>query len=130
MLKTCLGTVLGILIAVGILFGGCMFFAAGVITHIPKDLDATSTTKSATPANGVITKAHFESIQEGMSYEDAVKIIGRAGEENASSTMPGVRGVMPSVQIKMYSWINPDGSNMNASFQNDRLTTKAQFGLK
>jgi hypothetical protein len=30
----------------------------------------------------------------------------------------------------MYAWQNADGSNMNAMFQNDRLISKAQFGLR
>jgi TM2 domain-containing membrane protein YozV len=29
----------------------------------------------------------------------------------------------------MYSWKNPDGSNMSAMFQNGELVSKAQFGL-
>ena len=30
----------------------------------------------------------------------------------------------------MYVWQNSDASNMNATFQNDRLFTKAQLYLK
>lgn len=29
----------------------------------------------------------------------------------------------------MYSWVNFDGSNANAMFQNGELVMKAQFGL-
>jgi hypothetical protein len=31
---------------------------------------------------------------------------------------------------EMYSWTNSDGSNMNVMLQNDRVVSKAQFGLK
>jgi hypothetical protein len=30
----------------------------------------------------------------------------------------------------MYSWQNDDASNMNAIIQNNKLKSKAQFGLK
>jgi hypothetical protein len=65
-----------------------------------------------------------------MSYSQVVFIIGEGGTESSSSTMEGVPGVMPSITTKLYMWQNSDGSNMNAIFQNDKLTTKAQFGLK
>jgi hypothetical protein len=65
-----------------------------------------------------------------MSYAQVIRIIGFDGEEMASSNMAGVPGVMEGLSTKMYSWQNSDGTNMNATFQNDRLVAKAQFGLK
>lgn len=50
-------------------------------------------------------------------------MIGSPGEEAARSSLAGYTTVM-------YSWKNANGSNMNAMFQNDRLVTKAQFGLR
>ena len=88
-----------------------------------------------TPACGQIgglkkvTKAKYNAIEDGMSYAKVVSIIGCQGEEISSTTMPGIPGVMPQMTTKMYSWINFDGSNMNAMFQNDMLMNKAQFGL-
>jgi hypothetical protein len=70
----------------------------------------------------VVTKAEFDALREGMSYEDAVHIIGASGELQSSSEIVGYRTMM-------YSWMNSNGSNMNAMFQNGRLVTKAQFGL-
>ena len=77
-----------------------------------------------------VTKANYDAINEGMSYAEVVRIIGSDGEEMASSKVEGVPGVIPSISTKMYSWQNSGGSNMNAMFQNDKLITKAQFGLK
>ena len=37
---------------------------------------------------------------------------------------------MAGVSSVMYQWVNADGSNMNAMFQNDRLVSKAQMGLE
>lgn len=78
----------------------------------------------------VVTMDEYRQLKNGISYDEAVRIIGSAGEEMSSNTIDGVPGVMPSVTTIMYSWQNDDASNMNAMFQNDKLTTKAQFGLK
>jgi hypothetical protein len=65
-----------------------------------------------------------------MSHREVIRIIGTEGEESASGHFDGAPGVIPSVTTKIYSWANRGGSNMNAMFQNDKLVTKAQFGLK
>jgi hypothetical protein len=70
----------------------------------------------------VVTKAEFDRIKEGMTYEDVVKIIGASGEQQSSSDIAGYKTVM-------YSWMNSNGSNMNAMFQNGKLVQRAQFGL-
>ena len=71
----------------------------------------------------VVTMAEYSRIQDGMSYEQARGIIGATGEEQSRSEIAGFTTVM-------YSWMNSNGSNMNAMFQNDALVQKAQFGLK
>jgi hypothetical protein len=77
-------------------------------------------------ANGLfrptVTMAEFERLETGIDYEEAVRIIGAPGEEISRSELLGTSTVM-------YSWKNAGMSNMNAMFQNDRLITKAQFGL-
>lgn len=70
----------------------------------------------------VVTKAEYDRIMEGMSYSQVRQIIGAPGEEQSRSDLAGFSTVM-------YSWMNANGSNMNAMFQNDALVTKAQFGL-
>jgi hypothetical protein len=71
----------------------------------------------------VVTRADYESIQTGMGYQQVRSIIGTEGVELSRSDLAGYTTVM-------YSWKNPNGSNMNAMFQNGRLVTKAQFGLR
>jgi hypothetical protein len=78
----------------------------------------------------VVTKAHYDRIQKGMSYRQVVAVIGAEGEEVSRNELEGVPGVMESVETVMYQWQNGNGSNMNAMFQNDKLMQKAQFGLK
>jgi hypothetical protein len=70
----------------------------------------------------VVTRAEYGRLQEGMTYEEAVEIIGVRGDELSRSDLAGITTVM-------YSWVNDNGSNMNAMFQNNKLVTKAQFGL-
>ena len=73
--------------------------------------------------SNVVTMAEFNQIQTGMSYEQVVKIIGAPGEEMSRVDLAGYLTIM-------YGWNNPNGSNMNAMFQNGFLISKAQFGLK
>lgn len=70
----------------------------------------------------VATRAEYSQLREGMTYEEAVRIIGARGDELSRSDLAGITTVM-------YSWVNDNGSNMNAMFQNNKLVTKAQFGL-
>ena len=77
----------------------------------------------------IVDKFEYDSIQQGMPYAEVTEIIGAEGEELSSVYTQGVPGVMESITTIMYMWQNADGSNMNAMFQNDKLVTKAQFGL-
>jgi len=70
----------------------------------------------------VVTKAEYDRIEEGMTYEDVEETIGTPGEELSRSNIVGY-------STAIYGWANPNGSNMNAMFQNGRLVNKAQFGL-
>ena len=80
-------------------------------------------------SESVVTRSEYGQIQNGMTYQQVVEIIGVPGEEVSSNEMLGVPGVMDPIETVMYMWSNPDGSNMNAMFQNDALMQKAQFGL-
>ena len=69
-----------------------------------------------------VTISKYNQITEGMSYGEVKSIMGSPGEELSRSNVAGYVTVM-------YAWKNPDGSNMNAMFQNDKLISKAQAGL-
>jgi hypothetical protein len=89
------------------------------------------TTVSLTPGavtgsySGGVTLSQFNQLTEGMSYAEAVSVLGRPGTEQSRSSLAGTTTVM-------YGWDGGGsiGANMNAMFQNDRLITKAQFGLR
>ena len=82
---------------------------------------ADSNIVSFTPG---VTMENYKRLKTGMTYKQAVEILGEEGEEISSSDLGDIRTVM-------YMWKGYSlGANMNAMFQNDRLQTKAQFGLK
>lgn len=71
------------------------------------------------------TLAEFSSLQHGMSYQRVAGLIGCNGTEMSSVELAGYKTVM-------FMWTGSDGfgANMNAMFQNDKMVSKAQFGLK
>jgi hypothetical protein len=85
-------------------------------------LSLRGSNEQRTEEHSAITKAKYDSIQTGMSYEQVQGIMGEPGEEMSRSEIGGYTTIM-------CVWKNASGSNMNAMFQNGKLTTKAQFGL-
>jgi hypothetical protein len=77
---------------------------------------------AATPPT--VTLDEYNRLQNSITYNEASSIIGEPGQEMSRVELPGTPSTI------MYSWQNADGSNMNATFQDDKLVTKAQFGLK
>ena len=124
-------------VLIGILVLACSSAAPAPVEPTP-NIDATVEARLATlsptytfapaptprlkPRVGV-TKAMYLQIRDGMSYNQVVRIIGASGEEMSRNTIAGYTNVM-------YQWTNNDYSGMNAIFQNGRLFTKAQFGLR
>jgi hypothetical protein len=71
-----------------------------------------------------ITMADFTSLSDGMTYAQAVTILGREG------TVMSEGGAEFGAPTIMYQWKNPNYSNVLVMFQNNRLTMKSQFGLR
>ncbi|MBU5677779.1 outer membrane protein assembly factor BamE [Alkaliphilus sp. MSJ-5] len=69
-----------------------------------------------------ITKEMYDKIETGMTLEEVEDILG-LGEENAKTEAAGV--VITSMQ-----WVNKDGGNIQIMFQDGKVDTKAQAGLK
>lgn len=91
--------------------------------------DTTSEVLSVPDRPDIVTKGQYNSIHTGMTYEEVYNIIGVHGEELSQNKIEGVKGVMPSITTVMVAWTNPDGTGMNAIFQNGKLNSKSQFGL-
>lgn len=71
------------------------------------------------------TMSAFSELREGMSYAQAVSIIGCSGSLMSSSEMSGFK-----TEMFMWSGSGTLGANMNAMFQNNQLVIKSQFGLQ
>ncbi len=103
---------------------GCvsLVYVSQQIANITRDPFATNPlTEDGAPPT--VTLAEYEQIRDGMSYAQVTVIIGAAGQEMGRSDLAGYTTVI-------YGWSNPGGSNMNATFQNERLVNKAQSGLR
>jgi hypothetical protein len=68
------------------------------------------------------TLEQFESISTGMTYQDCKEIFGE-GELLSESEIAGA-------SAKVYMWQNKLGSNLNITFQDGKVVSKAQAGLK
>lgn len=72
-----------------------------------------------------ITKAEFLKIENGMTYEQVIEIIGSEGELLSET---GDKG--SDYHTVMYQWKGKGfGASANATFQGGELISKAQFGL-
>jgi hypothetical protein len=72
---------------------------------------------------GRVTKEHYDAIGDRVLHEEVVKIMGREGEELGRS------GSGESETI-IVVWKNFDGTNATVTFQNGRVISKSQIGLK
>lgn len=114
-LVICGTVVLSVALVTFILVKGCQSSIKSAMTEAskPHQTDATASMEE------------YEKLTTGMSYEEACRIIGGKGREMSKAEVAGTTTVM-------YAWDGNGGmgANMNAMFQNNRLTTKAQFGLR
>lgn len=111
---------LGVLFLMAI--GGCGFLAlvGGKAAHdVQKQIEAQ-------PASS-ITLAKFNQIQNGMSYEQVVALLGAPGQVMSENTIG--EGAYRTHTV-MYSWQVGVMANMNCMFQNGKLMSKAQLGLQ
>lgn len=83
--------------------------------------------EEAPKVNPKISKAEFDKLQNGMTYEEVVAIIG--GEGDVMSEV-GEKGTAYYTIMYMYEGEKGIGANANLTFQDGKLNMKAQFGLK
>lgn len=86
---------------------------------------ASSYLQTGSTSAGGVSLGQFQRLRDGMTYAEAVGVLGSPGTEQSRSSIGDIVTVM-------YSWPGSGtlGANMNAMFQNDKLVTKAQFGLR
>ena len=114
-----LAVVVGSLVFIGIFLIG--LFLIGIFplnnSEIEPDLNISSST---------ISKAEYEQINNGMSYQEVCDIIGGEGELLSES---GTSDDSYYVQIYMWQGNGIIGANANLTFMGGKLYTKAQSGL-
>lgn len=92
-------------------------------TDSKKSENVSSSNDNSTKESTGITEEKYDSIQNGMSYEEVKNIIGEDGENISESDVAGIKTVM-------YQWTASDGwGNATVTFQDDKVINKAQFGV-
>jgi len=118
---------------------GLIFTLVGCGSTEPKKETPSPTSSTTTPASApapkpapvtnkqTMTKAEFDQLKSGMTYEEATKIIGGPGEVMSESGSPG-----EDAHTVMYTYKGEGslGANANVMFQGNKLMNKAQMGLK
>jgi hypothetical protein len=95
-----------------------------VVSALNKGGSTTTTDQTNKPT---ITKAEFEQLKSGMTYEEATAIIGGPGEVISES---GNKGEALYTVMYQYKGEGDLGANANMMFQGNKLQNKAQMGLK
>jgi hypothetical protein len=74
-------------------------------------------------ADDIVTKAEYEQVQPGMTYEQVTAIVGDPGSQSQQQEYAGIK-------TEAWVWQNPGGPNMVAMFTNGKLVNKTQIGLQ
>lgn len=83
----------------------------------------TTTATPATKTNSGLSMDKYNQLKNGMTYKEAVAVMGSEGEEMSSSEIGKYKTVS-------YKWSGDNFQFVFAVFQNDKLLSKSQSGLK
>lgn len=108
---------------------GVLCVAAYVITDSRSELRHAAAKKAARSVN--ITWSKYEQIQNGMSFEQVMQIIGGPPHEKLSAISPSSRGGLPRTTAFWYRMDGRDGSVcIRVDLQGDTVVGKQENGLK
>ncbi len=82
-----------------------------------------TTPQTETKSRSGLTLEKFNQLQNGMKYEEAVKILGSEGTETSSYSSGNLKTVT-------YKWEGEKYARVTATFRNGELTSKIQSGLQ
>ncbi len=110
------------------LFSAMILGVVGINTRDSRPTSPSRVEQNGDPAQGV-TMENFNKIKTGMTQRQVEDILGGPGTEMSRVEIPGTPTTV------MYMWEGDGmsghlGGNMNVMFQNSRVISKAQFGLK
>ncbi len=101
------------ILAVGIILGSGLAYGFFQTAFNFKQLGQTTQTEPQR-----FGRAEYEQLQPGMSLTEVRSILYRGIEVSRSAT------------TATFVWENPDGSKITVTFENDRLKSKEQSGLR
>lgn len=110
------------------MLGAAALVAAGVglvaLIYVAQPAPSTAggTSSSGDDGSAVVTLLEYEQIADGMIYSEVATLIGADGLESEGSEVDG----FPTT---MFTWTNPDGSNVNVMLHNGQVIEKTQVGL-
>lgn len=90
-------------------------------SKIQSGLKSGSSDSSSTKAD--LTLAKYNQLNNGITYEEAVKIIGSEGTQTSSSTVANIK-------IASYKWEGDKYARIFATFRDNKLTSKSQSNVK
>lgn len=90
-------------------------------SKIQSSLKSANSSSSTTKAD--LTLAKYNQLNNGISYEEAVKIIGSEGTQSSSSNIG-------QIKIASYKWEGDKYARIFASFKDNKLTSKSQSNVK
>lgn len=119
---------LGIIVGSCVVMVGCFACATFILDNSKKNRDATagaSSSRASTPTSSPasVTSGQYDALKEGMTHDDAVKILGTRYEVKLETEdKTGSSGV--------YQWGNAKDGFIILQFQNRKLYSKSQVSLK
>lgn len=114
-------TVIVIIVLVA-LIGSC---ASGAGNKSDNSNSSSSTASQSTQQDKDSTKIDadkFAKIENGMTYDEVVSIIGSEGSEQSTNEIGGIK-------TTMYEWESDGWGVATITFQNGKVTNKTQFGV-
>lgn len=102
-----------------------VFIGVIIVMNENKTDNQMSTGAEAIQKQERLNLEKFNKIETGMTYEQVVTIIGEEGTVLSESEISNIKTII-------YSWYGKGsiGANANVTFQNGKVISKAQFGLK
>jgi len=116
---------LAVILACLLIMTGCSTAGNGG-SQVSEDVYGTEKVEVSS-GDGIVTKAVFDLIQIGMSYEIVVEIVGGEGELKSES---GKAGEDDYQALYAFNGKGAEGANAIFMFQGDKLVNKGQTGLE
>lgn len=76
----------------------------------------------STRKNLILTRAKYDALRDGMTYNETVSVMGAEGEEKSSTAIMSINSVG-------YEWLGTGSSQVEATFINGQLNSKHQTGV-